>query len=72
MNGGLKSERERISRMSISAVSSGHTASVSHEKTEGPGPDHDGDSDDSGSVKAQPQQQAATAPGTGKVVNKSA
>jgi hypothetical protein len=58
--------------MSISAVGSGHTAPVSHEKAEGPGPDHDGDSDDGGKVQAQSQTQAATTPGTGGVVNKTA
>ena len=58
--------------MSISAVGSGHTAPISHEKTEGPGPDHDGDSDDSGGVQAQPPTQAATAPGTGGTVDKTA
>jgi hypothetical protein len=56
--------------MSISAVSSGHTAPASHERTEGPGPDHDGDSDDASAVQTPPQ--AATAPGTGSVVDKTA
>jgi hypothetical protein len=56
--------------MSISAIGSGHSAPVSHERTEGPGPDHDGDSDDAGAV--QTQSQAATAPGTGSVVDKTA
>ena len=58
--------------MSISAVSSGQTAPVSQERTEGAGPDHDGDSDDTGAVQAQSQSQAATAPGTGNVVDKTA
>lgn len=54
--------------MGISAIGPSHTAPASHEQTEGPGPDHDGDSDDSGAV----QSQAATAPGTGGVVDKTA
>ena len=55
--------------MSISAISSSHTAPISPEKVEGPGPEHDGDSDDK---SAQAPVQASPPPGTGTVVNKTA
>ena len=56
--------------MSISAIGPSHSGPVSHERTEGAGPDHDGDSDDTGTV--QTQTKAATAPGVGDEVDKTA
>ncbi len=55
--------------MSVAAIGSAHAAPITPEKAEGPGPDHDGDADDA-SVKAPVQ--SAPAPGTGKVVDKTA
>ncbi|NVO14038.1 MAG: hypothetical protein HXX10_08375 [Rhodoplanes sp.] len=55
--------------MSVSAISSAPVMPTAPERAEAPGPDRDGDSDDRGAVQAQPVQ-AATAPGTGQVVDK--
>jgi hypothetical protein len=55
--------------MSIAAIGSAPVVPSGVEKAEGPGPDHDGDADDAG---VHAPVQAASAPGTGAVVDKTA
>ena len=55
--------------MSIAAIGTAQATPITPEKAEGPGPDHDGDADD---ASVQAPAQAAPAPGTDKIVDKTA